>query len=51
MITAPLCLVMEDEFDTFDTKNTWRQEVDMSGFGYVDVSLRFMPGGLLTDRP
>ena len=29
----PLCLVMEDNFDTFDTENTWTREVSMSGFG------------------
>ncbi|RPD53558.1 glycoside hydrolase family 16 protein [Lentinus tigrinus ALCF2SS1-7] len=28
-----LCLIMEDQFETFDTKYTWLQEVDMSGFG------------------
>lgn len=28
-----LCLVMDDQFETFDTKYTWLQEVDMSGFG------------------
>lgn len=28
-----LCLVMEDNFDTFDLENTWTQEVSMSGFG------------------
>ncbi len=28
-----LCLVMEDNFDSFDTENTWTQEVTMSGFG------------------
>ncbi len=28
-----LCLIMEDNFDTFDTQYTWFQEVDMSGFG------------------
>ena len=28
-----LCLVMEDNFDTFDTQNTWTHEVSMSGFG------------------
>ncbi len=28
-----LCLVMDDNFDTFDTQYTWTQEVDMSGFG------------------
>lgn len=28
-----LCLVMEDNFDTFDTQYTWTQEVDMGGFG------------------
>ena len=28
-----LCLVMEDNFDSFDTQNTWTQEVTMSGFG------------------
>ena len=30
---GPLCLVMEDNFDTFDTVNTWTHEVSMSGFG------------------
>ena len=28
-----LCLIMEDNFDTFDTQYTWYHEVDMSGFG------------------
>ena len=28
-----LCLVMEDNFDTFDTQNTWQHEVNMGGFG------------------
>ncbi|KAI0667515.1 concanavalin A-like lectin/glucanase [Trametes maxima] len=28
-----LCLIMEDNFDTFDTKYTWFHEVDMSGYG------------------
>ncbi|THG96108.1 hypothetical protein EW026_g5660 [Hermanssonia centrifuga] len=28
-----LCLIMEDNFDTFDTEFTWQQEVDMGGFG------------------
>jgi len=28
-----LCLVMEDNFDSFDTQFTWEHEVDMSGFG------------------
>ena len=28
-----LCLVMEDNFDSFDTENTWTREVSMSGFG------------------
>lgn len=30
-----LCLIMEDNFDTFDTAYTWTHEVDMSGFGCV----------------
>ena len=30
-----LCLIMEDNFDTFDTQYTWTHEVDMSGFGCV----------------
>lgn len=34
-----LCLVMEDNFDTFDTQYTWTHEVDMSGFGCVSLSL------------
>jgi len=28
-----LCLIMEDNFDKFDTQYTWTQEVDMGGFG------------------
>lgn len=28
-----ICLIMEDNFDTFDTEYTWQQEVDMGGFG------------------
>ncbi|KAH9896078.1 concanavalin A-like lectin/glucanase [Cubamyces lactineus] len=28
-----LCLIMEDNFETFDTEYTWYHEVDMSGFG------------------
>ncbi|EMD36047.1 glycoside hydrolase family 16 protein [Gelatoporia subvermispora B] len=28
-----ICLVMDDQFDTFDTDFTWFQEVDMSGYG------------------
>ena len=28
-----LCLIMEDNFDTFDTEYTWTREVDMSGVG------------------
>ncbi|EED84213.1 hypothetical protein POSPLDRAFT_122634 [Postia placenta Mad-698-R] len=28
-----LCLVMEDDFATFDIENTWTREVDMGGFG------------------
>ena len=30
-----LCLIMEDNFDTFDTDYTWTHEVDMGGFGCV----------------
>ncbi|KIJ43531.1 glycoside hydrolase family 16 protein [Sphaerobolus stellatus SS14] len=32
LIKQPLCLVMSDDFNTFDTVNTWHQEVDLSGF-------------------
>jgi hypothetical protein len=28
-----LCLVMDDQFEKFDTEYTWTREVDMSGFG------------------
>ncbi|KAI0791239.1 concanavalin A-like lectin/glucanase domain-containing protein [Abortiporus biennis] len=28
-----LCLIMDDNFDIFDTDYTWSHEVDMSGFG------------------
>ncbi|KAI1782034.1 concanavalin A-like lectin/glucanase [Ganoderma leucocontextum] len=34
-----LCLVMEDNFDTFDTENTWTQEVSMSGFGNQEFEM------------
>lgn len=34
-----VCLVLEDNFDTFDTENVWQREVSMSGFGCVHVSL------------
>ena len=30
-----LCLIMEDNFDAFDTDYTWSREIDMSGFGCV----------------
>jgi len=35
--SSRLCLVMEDNFDTFDVDNggTWTRDVEMSGFGYV----------------
>ena len=34
---SQLCLVMEDDFDSFDVDNggTWTRDVEMSGFGYV----------------
>ena len=35
-----LCLIMEDNFDKFDTQFTWQHEVDMGGFGFV--GLRFL---------
>ncbi|EJF59429.1 concanavalin A-like lectin/glucanase [Dichomitus squalens] len=34
-----LCLVMEDNFDTFDLENTWTQEVTMSGFGNQEFEM------------
>lgn len=34
-----LCLIMEDNFDTFDTDYTWTHDVDMGGFGYVQSAL------------
>ena len=33
-----LCLVMEDNFDRFDTDFTWQHDVDMGGFGSVDTN-------------
>ncbi|KAF8589547.1 glycoside hydrolase family 16 protein [Ramaria rubella] len=33
MIESNLCPVLDDDFNTFDTVNTWHQEVDMSGYG------------------
>ncbi|OJT11698.1 Beta-1,3-glucan-binding protein [Trametes pubescens] len=32
-ILGNVCLVMEDNFDTFDTDTKWMREVSMSGFG------------------
>ena len=43
-----LCLIMEDNFETFDTQYTWYHEVDMSGFGYASYSFRC--GQSLTTR-
>ncbi|KAI0739930.1 concanavalin A-like lectin/glucanase [Daedaleopsis nitida] len=34
-----LCLVMEDNFDTFDTVNTWTHDVSMSGFGNQEFEM------------
>ena len=34
-----ICLIMEDNFDKFDTEFTWQQEVDMGGFGYVPANV------------
>ncbi|KAH9927697.1 concanavalin A-like lectin/glucanase domain-containing protein [Fomitopsis serialis] len=28
-----LCLIMEDDFNTFDLQNTWTRDVEMGGFG------------------
>lgn len=30
----PLCLVLEDQFDTIDPQ-TWNREIDLGGFGYA----------------
>ena len=30
----PLCLVLEDRFDTLDLQ-TWNREIDLGGFGYA----------------
>jgi hypothetical protein len=30
---SQLCLVMEDQFDSLDTVNTWTRDVEMGGFG------------------
>ena len=40
---SQLCLVMEDNFDTFDVDNggTWTRDVEMSGFGYVFAFPRY----------
>ncbi|PCH34591.1 glycoside hydrolase family 16 protein [Wolfiporia cocos MD-104 SS10] len=34
-----LCLIMEDNFETFDLENTWTREVDMGGFGNGDFEM------------
>ncbi|KAI0631806.1 concanavalin A-like lectin/glucanase [Trametes polyzona] len=33
LLLGNVCLVMEDNFDTFDTENVWMREASMSGFG------------------
>ncbi|GJJ11703.1 hypothetical protein Clacol_005939 [Clathrus columnatus] len=32
VINSPLCMVLDENFDTLDTTNTWSRVVDMSGF-------------------
>jgi len=49
----PLCLVLNDQFDTLDL-NTWTREIDMGGFGYAPshrepVCFDYSPGGLEMD--
>ncbi|CDO70155.1 Glycoside Hydrolase Family 16 protein [Trametes cinnabarina] len=34
-----ICLVLEDNFDTFDTENVWMHEVSMSGFGNSEFEM------------
>lgn len=35
----PLCLVLEDRFDTLDPQ-TWNREIDLGGFGYASSHYR-----------
>jgi len=34
----PLCLVLEDHFDTLNLQ-TWNREIDLGGFGYASSHL------------
>ncbi|CDO70157.1 Glycoside Hydrolase Family 16 protein [Trametes cinnabarina] len=34
-----VCLILEDNFDTFDTQNVWMHEVSMSGFGNSEFEM------------
>lgn len=35
VITSPLCMIMNETFETLDLNHTWSRIVDMSGFQYV----------------
>ncbi|KAI0357220.1 concanavalin A-like lectin/glucanase [Trametes cingulata] len=39
LLLGNICLVMEDNFDTFDTENIWQHEVSMSGFGNAEFEM------------
>ncbi|KAI8969530.1 concanavalin A-like lectin/glucanase domain-containing protein [Trametes punicea] len=39
MLLGNVCLVMEDDFDIFDTENVWVHEVSMSGFGNAEFEM------------
>lgn len=45
-LLGKVCLVLEDNFDTFDTENVWQREVSMSGFGCVFLAVSVFPNTL-----
>lgn len=45
-LLGKVCLVLEDNFDTFDTENVWQREVSMSGFGCVFFAASVFPSTL-----
>ncbi|KAI0357221.1 concanavalin A-like lectin/glucanase [Trametes cingulata] len=39
LLLGKVCLVMEDNFDAFDTENIWQHEVSMGGFGNAEFEM------------
>jgi hypothetical protein len=46
----PLCLVLDDEFDTLNLQ-TWNREVDLGGFGYAFSHCKSVVSACSLDDP